>query len=256
MLIPELFRSLQIKADDKTVAGFSRAQIIGADAVGLLPMPFILRLWNPGESDYNGIAAAKTVLVLAGESMLASGDIADVCRRSVQEGTMTEVVFSQGLRLWEAPISLSIEAGATVSETVRGILDASGTGISLLAFPENDPVRGRAQAFFGGAVECVLEAVSAVDGRAYLTPSGLVVYRAEEIPVSMLLTEDDLIDAPAFVGKHLAVLRTRVRGWPLGKKISVKWKEISFQGVITERGVDADTKEGNWESQLVVEVEV
>ena len=247
---------MQIRADDKDVDGFSRAQIIGTETVGLLPMPFMMRLWNVGESDYNGIAAAKAVSVLSGESVLASGEIADVCRRSVPEGTMTEIAFSQGLRLWEAPVSLPVEAGVTVSETVRRILDASGSGISLLAFPEVDPVRVRGQAFMGGAAECVLEAISAADGRAYLTPSGLVVYHPEELTVSLSLTEDDLIDAPAFAGKQLAVLRTPVRGWPLGKKISVRWKGISFQGIITERGVDADTKEGNWESQLVVEVEV
>ena len=243
-------------ADDKAITGFSRACLTGTETVGLLPLPFTLRLWNLPESDHNAIAAAKAISVLSGDSVLASGDIADVCRRSVPEGRITEMVFSPGLRLWEAPVSLPVEAGLSVSETIRRILSASGTGISLLSFPETDPVRTRAQAFFGGASECILEALSAIDARAYLTPSGLAVYSPEELPASLSLTEDDLIDAPAFAGKQLAVLRTPVRGWPLGKKISVRWKGISFQGIITERGVDADTKEGNWESQLVVEVEV
>jgi hypothetical protein len=42
------------------------------------------------------------------------------------------VAIAPGLKLWEAPVSLDVEAGVTVSETVQRLLDASGTGIQLL----------------------------------------------------------------------------------------------------------------------------
>lgn len=132
----DLSRTLTVLADGDPVAGFTRARLTGTDAVGLFPMPFRLRLWNL--PDKNPLTAAKEISVLHDGSVLASGTVSDVFRRAVPEGTVTEVLFSAGLRLWEAPVSLSVEAGVTVSETVRRVLTASGTGIPLLSFPGED----------------------------------------------------------------------------------------------------------------------
>ena len=189
-----------------------------------------------------------------GDSVLAAGRISDVCRGTVPEGTVTEAVFSAGLDLWEAPVSLSVEAGVSVSETVRRILAASGTGIALLSFPGEDPVRSRGQAFAGRAAECVASALTAAGARSCLTPAGLCVIPASGLPVSMELSEQDLLEAPAHAGENLAVLRTKVTGWPLGKTVSVTWKGETFQGLVLERSVDADNMEGNWQCELLIDV--
>ena len=172
------------------------------------------------------------------------------------EGTVTEVLFSAGLRLWEAPVSLSVEAGVTVSETVRRILSDSGTGLPLLSFPGEDPVRARGQAFSGRAAECVVSALSAADARACLTPSGLCVIPSSGLPVSMTLTEHDLTDVPVRAGSNLLVLRTKVAGWPLGKTVSVQWQGETAEGLVTERSVDADSAEGSWETEILMEVKL
>ena len=74
------------------------------------------------------------------DSCLAFGQVSDVFTETVPEGTITTVAFSLGLNLWESQVSLSVSSGVSVSETVRRILAASGTGIRLLSFPGEDPV--------------------------------------------------------------------------------------------------------------------
>ena len=252
--MPDLNRSLSVFADGQPVTGFRHAYLSGRDALGLYPMPFTLRLWNLMDSDYHLLRAAGCISVMHGQSMIASGRISDAYLQIVPEGKITEVVFASGLGLWETPVSLSVEAGVSVSDTVRRILDASGTGIPLLSFPGEDPVRSRAQAFYGRAAECIEEALTAAGARGYLTESGLCVVPAEGLPVSMELSSADLLSDPVFVGDRQLLLRTRITGWPLGKTIRVKWKDGSQAGLVLERSVDADNLEGKWESELLIAV--
>ena len=70
----------------------------------------------------------------------------------------------------------------------------------------------------------------------------------------MELTEADLLDDPVRVGEWLLLLRTKVTGWPLGKRISVSWKGQTAEGLVVERNVDADNMDGNWQCELLVEV--
>ena len=250
----DLSRELVVRADDEPVTGFVHARLTGIDTVGLYPMPFTLKLWNLPDSEYYRITAAKEIFVFHNDSVLASGTISDICRDSVPEGQVTEVVFSAGLRLWETPVFLSVDAGVSVSDTVRRILDASGTGIQLLSFPGSDSVRARGQAFSGRTAECIETALSAASARCCLTPAGICVIPASGLPVSMELTEEDLLDDPVRVGEWLLLLRTKVTGWPLGKRISVSWKGQTVDGLVVERNVDADNLEGNWQCELLIEV--
>ena len=116
MMNDELSRALSVFADGKALTGFRHAYLSGRDALGLYPMPFTLRLWNLADSDYYALRAAKNLSVRHDDSVLASGKVSDVYLRIVPEGKITEVVFAAGLGLWEAPVSLSVEAGASVSD--------------------------------------------------------------------------------------------------------------------------------------------
>ncbi len=251
----DLNRNLKVQIDGQPVTRFRHARLTGRDCLGLCPMPFTLRIWNLAESDYYRLCAAGRIAVSSVDSVLAAGAVSDVYRHAVPEGTLTEIVFSAGLKLWEAPVSLSVEAGMTVSETVRRILDESGTGIPLLSFPGEDPVRNRAQAFYGRAAECIEEALSAAGARGYLTEAGLCVVPASGLPVSMGVSEADLLDDPVKVGAGLLLLRTRITGWPLGKVVTVRWKGVTVTGLVRERSVDADNIEGNWQSEILMEVQ-
>lgn len=250
----DLSRELTVYADDEPITGFRRARLSGKDTVGLFPMPFTLQIWNLASSDYYLLCAAREISVRHLDSVLAAGRIADIYRYPVPEGMLTEIVFSAGLTLWESTVNFSLEAGTSVSETVKQILDEAGTGIPLLSFPGDDPVRTRGQVFSGRAAECVETALSAARARCCLTPSGLCVIPENGLPVSMELTDTDLIDEPVLAGDRLAILRTRVIGWPLGKRVSVLWKGQTVEGLVIERSVDADNMEGNWQTELLVEV--
>ena len=248
------FRSLTVFADGEQVTGFYYAHLTGREALGLLPFPYTLRILNLSDNGVGQLYAAKELTVLRDNSLLAYGRVSAVFRRNVPEGVITEAVFSPGLALWEAPVSLSVEAGVSVSETLRRILAASGTGIPLLAFPGEDPVRNRGQAFYGRAAECVNEALSAVSARACLSPAGVRVIPRSGLPVSLYLSDRDLIDVPSFTDGQM-ILRTAVTGWPIGEKVSVKWKDGSAEGLVVERRVEADTMNGRWETVLVIEIQ-
>ena len=94
----------------------------------------------------------------------------------------------------------------------------------------------------------------AAGARGYLTESGLCVVPAAGLAVSMDLSSADLLSDPVFVGNRQLLLRTRITGWPLGKAASVTWKGAELRGLVTERSVDADNMEGNWQSELLMEV--
>ena len=246
-------RELTVLADGQPVSGFGRACLSGREALGLYPMPFTLRLWNLAEDQFLMLSRAREVSVSCEGSVLACGQVSDVYRRITPEGTVTFAVFSLGLGLWEAPVSLSVEAGVSVSETVRRILAASGTDVPLLSFPGEDMLFSRGQAFFGRASECVASALSAVCARGYLTPSGLCVVPAEGVPVSLELSEKDLVSAPSFPSGSLMVLRTTVTGWPVGKQVSVEYGGLHAEGLILERFVEADTA-GVWRTEILIEM--
>ncbi len=252
----ELIRELKVTADGEPVASFNRAALRGMDMLGLYPMPFTMKFWNLSQSDCYLLSVAKEVSVSSDDSILASGAVTDVYWSMTPDGKVTEVVFSPGIRLWESPVSLSVEAGVKTSETVKRILNTSGTGISMLSFPGNDPVRTRGQAYYGRAAECIAEALSAAGARSCLTAGGLCVIPSSGLPVSMELSEEDLIDEPVRAGDMLMTLKTRPIGWPLGKMVSVIWKGVTTTGLVIERSIDADNMEGNWQAEMILEVKV
>ena len=151
-------------------------------------------------------------------------------------------------------MSLDVEARVTVSETVRQLLEASGTGIQLLSFPGEDPVVSRGQAFYGRAAECIEEALGKAEAQCCLVSSGLCVIPKDGLPVSMVLTEEDLMDVPSFNCGGDMVLRTGPVGWTLGKGVEVRYGENVNRGLITERMLSLDTGDGAWRVELVVEL--
>ena len=245
-------RTLTILADGVPVTGYARAILIGMERLGLYPSLFMLDLWNVAEQDYLMLSRCRKLTVNHGKVVLVSGIVSDVFRNRSKSGTETHVAISPGMNLWEAPVALSVEAGVTVSETVRRLLLASGTGIQLLSFPDVDPVVSRGQAFFGRAAECIEEAISRIGASCCLVPSGLCVIPKNGLPIIMVLTEEDLTDVPSFNCGGDMVLRTKPAGWTLGKGMKVIYGGTVTKGLITERMLNLDTGEGPWRVELVV----
>ena len=248
-------RSLTILADGEPVTGYARVRLLGAERMGLYPSLFMLHLWNVAEEDYLLLSRSKEVSVMHEDVVLVSGSVSDAFRSRGKSGTEAHVAIAPGLKLWEAAVILDVEAGATVSETVRRLLEASGTGITLLSFPGEDPVTTRGQAFYGRAAECIEEALGKARARCCLVPSGLCVVPKEGLPVSMVLTEEDLTDVPAFNCGGDMVLRTGPVGWTPGKGVEVRYGRTVNRGLISERLISLDTGDGPWRVELVVQSE-
>ena len=248
-------RRLTILADGEPVTGYARERLIGAERMGLYPSLFMLHLWNVAEEDYLALSRSREVTVIHEDVVLVSGTVSDVFRSRGKSGTEAHVAIAPGLKLWEASVSLDVEAGVTVSETVRRLLEASGTGIQLLSFPGEDPVTTRGQAFYGRAAECIEEALGKAGARCCLVPSGLCVIPEEGLPVSMVLTGEDLTDVPSFNCGGDMVLRTGPAGWTLGKGVEVRLGGMSSRGLISERMINLDTGDGPWRVELVVQSE-
>jgi len=251
----QMDRTLTILADGEPVTGYARARLIGTERLGLYPSLFMLHLWNVAEEDYLALSRCKEVTVIYEDAVLVSGTVSDAFRSRGKSGTEAHVAIAPGLKLWEAPVSQDIEAGVTVSETVRRLLEASETRIQLLSFPGEDPVTNRGQAFFGRAAECIEEALGKTGASCCLVPSGLCVIPKEGLPVSMVLTEEDLTDVPSFNCGGDMILRTGPAGWTLGKGVEVRYGGMVNQGLISERMINLDTGDGPWRVELVVEIQ-
>ena len=244
---------LTVLADGEPFASENRFRLSGTMRIGLFPSLLLLQCWNLSDSDVFRLQNTKELSVMREDSCLAFGRVSDVFTETVPEGTVTVVAFSTGLDLWESWVSLSVPAGVSVSETVRRILSASGTGIRLLSFPGRDPVFSRGQAFCGRAAECVTEALSAAGAEGYLVPAGLCVIPAEPLPVTLHLGERDLTDRPVFAdGGRKMILKTTVTGFQPGEEMTLAWKGKTYSGLILERMTEADTGAGIRNTQLLI----
>ena len=236
---------LTVLADGEPFASENRFRLYGTMRIGLFPSLFLLQCWNLSDSDVFRLQNTKELSVMREDSCLAFGRVSDVFTETVPEGTVTVVAFSTGLDLWEGRVSLSVPAGVSVSETVRRILSASGTGIRLLSFPGRDPVFSRGQAFCGRAAECVTEALSAAGAEGYLVPAGMCVIPAEPLPATLHLG--------VFAdGGRKMILKMTVTGFQPGEEMTLAWEGKTYSGLILERMTEADTGAGIRNTQLLI----
>ena len=281
--MPMLNRSLTVTLDSEPFPFSGRMHLRGKDDLSLFPALFTLELWNLPEELFLRLSRCREIAVSHGDACLVFGRVSDVFRHPDQDGILTTAAISLGLDLWESVVSLTVPAGTTLSDTVRQILSASGTGIPLLAFPEqgdgfarstdvelrNRPRRSvlpRGLSLFGRAAECIATVLtchferSEESPRAMLTPSGLMIVPPGGLPEAVQISDADLTDAVVFAGgsihgsRQLAVLSVSVSGWRPGQTVEVRQGSVSFRGIIISRSVDADTASGPWKSEMIVEV--
>ena len=258
-------RTLSVITDQSPLSlSGHRVRLRGKEEIGLYPDLFTLECWNLSEDSFLLLSRSRCLSVMNGNSLLAFGEISDVYRRTLQDGEITTVAFAKGLSLWETPVSLSLPAGLTASETVSALLNDSG--ISVPAWVGEDPVFTRGQAFHDRVTLCLTSVLSAAGSRGTLIPSNpvsassipptnsiLSVIPSEGLPVSVHLTAHDLLDAPSFTSGNLMVLSTAPIGWQVGATLELEYKGYLRTGIILERSLDLDTTAGSWRTELLVE---
>jgi len=248
-------RDFHVLLDDEPFTQGTGFRLIGRVDLNLYPDLFLLQCRNLPKEGIFQLQNSRQISVLSNGSCLASGQLSDVYIQTVPEGTVTVAAFSMGLDLWNAEVSVSCPAGTSISDDVRAILEASGTGIQLLSFPGDDsqPLRGRA--YVGKASDAIASALSQAGARGFLTPAGLQVIPKDPLPASLHLTEADLTDRPVFAdsGRKM-ILSTNVVGFQPGDEMTMSFEGTTTKGLITSRLVDADSYAGPWRTQLLVEL--
>ena len=248
-------RDFHVLLDGQSFSKGTGFRLTGRVNLYLYPDLFVLQCRNLPREGIFQLQNARQISVLSNGSCLASGQISDVYTQTVPEGTVTFAAFSLGLNLWNAEVSVSCPAGTSISDDVRTILEASGTGIQLLSFPGENPLPLRGRAYAGKAAEAVASALSQASARGFLTPAGLQVIPKDPLSASLHLTEADLTDRPVFAdsGRKM-ILSTNVVGFQPGDEMTLSFEGTTTKGLITSRLVDADSYAGLWRTQLLVEL--
>ena len=248
-------RDLRVYLDGEPFRQGTGFRLSGRVDLNLYPDLFVLQCRNLPKEAIFLLQNARQISVLSNGSCLASGQLSDVYTQTVPEGTVTVAAFSLGLDLWNAEVSVSCSAGTSISDDVRALLEASGTGIQLLSFPGEDsqPLRGRA--YVGKASDAIASALSQAGARGFLTPAGLQVIPKDPLPASLHLTEADLTDRPVFAdaGRKM-ILSTNVVGFQPGDEMTLSFEGTTTKGLIVSRLVDADSYAGPWKTELLIEI--
>ena len=262
-------RDFHVLLNDEPFTQGTGFRLIGRVDLNLYPDLFILQCRNLPKEAIFQLQNARQISVLSSgsrlesrqissfynASCLASGRISDVYTQTIPQGTVTIAAFSLGLDLWNAEVSVSCSAGTSISDDVRALLEASGTGIQLLSFPGEDsqPLRGRA--YVGKASDAIASALSQAGARGFLTPAGLQVIPRDPLPASLHLSADDLTDRPVFAdsGRKM-MLSTNVVGFQPGDAMTLSFEGTITKGLITSRLVDADSYAGPWKTELLIEI--
>lgn len=184
-------RSFIILADSQPVStAGAHLRLTGHHTQSLYPDLFVLRFWNPSDSAAWQLHNSHFLEVSHGETLLASGEIADITQETTAEGELLTVSFALGLSFRSAGVSLAVPAGVTAADTVRQLLSAAGSSFRLLSDPVSNSVFTRPQAFHGrlpDAIEAVLSSCGAVP---YLVPAGIALRPAAAAPVDVYIDMD------------------------------------------------------------------
>jgi len=244
-------RDLHLFADDTEIGQGCRMRLALREEFSLMPQLFHLEIENLSESSAEMLANCREMAVRSNGSVLATGDSIFCCPRWIDGRKIVSVSFSYGFRLWKASVSISLAAGMRISDTIREVLKASGTGIEMAGYTAKDFALTRPQAFFGRACEALERLADSVDGRVGLTPAGVCVIGTEEVTPTVVMPEEELLSEPIFL-KDRVILKTGIVGWPLGTCVRFRWNGADYQGVMMSRMLDLDNAGGSWESQVEV----
>ena len=244
-------RDLHLYADDTEIGQGCRMRLTLQEEFSLMPQLFHLEIENLSESSAEMLANCREMAVRSNGSVLATGDSIFCCPRWIDGRKIVSVSFSYGFRLWKASVSISLAAGMKISDTIREVLKASGTGIPMAGYTAKDFALTRPQAFFGRACEALERLADSVDGRVGLTQAGVCVIGMGEQTPTVVMPEEELLSEPIFL-KDRVILKTGIVGWPLGTCVRFRWNGADYQGVMMSRMLDLDNAGGSWESQVEV----
>lgn len=247
--MPPFIRDLHLFADGREIAAGCPLRLEARESLTLRPALHHLEIRDLPPSPEALLARAKRVELRSGPSVLAFGEPLDCLTRTVAGRRITSLVFSPGLSLWTASLSLSLAAGMKVSDSLRAVLAACGAGVPLAAFAAEDRTLPRPQAFFGRACDALTTLAETADADVFLSPAGVCVSgRSPRDPV-LILPEAALLCDPIPAGNRL-IFSTSLLGWPLGAFVRISRGGRAWTGRLVSRLLQADNRDGPWRSEL------
>ena len=261
-------RDLHLFADGNEIAQGCHLFLQARDTLSLRPALHHLTVHDLSDSFAALLAGSRNLEIRSGHSILAFGETAEFLTRSVSGKRITDLVFSPGLSLWQASVSLSVAAGMRISETMRAILSAavypesassSGTASGsspsypLATFAAQNAALSRPQSFFGRACDALTLLAETVGADIFLSSAGVSVSgRAPRAP-SVRIPESGLLSEPLRTGTRI-LLSSDMLSWPLGAFAQYTWKGSTVTGRLVSRLLQADNRDGPWKSEWELEV--
>lgn len=251
--MPDFSRDLEIIADGNEIARGCRLRLTAETTLGLRPPLHRLEIHDLSESSAALLSGGRWLEVICGINALSVGEITEVFTRSENGQRLTTVIFSPGLSLWGSAVSLAVPAGLKVSDVLRRLLEASGTGMPLAAFAADDVCLSRPQAFFGRTCDALTLLAETADADVFFGTAGVCVSGRRPREAMYILTNRDLLSEPVLTGNRM-IISTAMTGWTPGIWIEVIRQGSSRTGRIRACLVQADNREGPWKTELELEL--
>ncbi len=246
-------RSLRILVDGVEIAQGCRLRLTAGTTLSLRPPLHRLEIADLSESSAALLAGGRRLEVIRGIAVLASGEITEAYTRPESGRRLTTVIFSPGLSLWRSAVSFSIPAGMRISEVMRRLLEASGTGVPLAAFAAEDHSLSRPQAFFGRTCDALALLAETADADAFCGSAGVCVSGRKARDAAYSLSDRDLLSAPVTVGNRM-ILSAEPAGWMPGGFAEINWQGVSRTGRIISCLTQADNRNGPWKTEIELEM--
>ena len=245
----QFIRDLHVFLNDHEIAQGCHMLLTAQTTLTLRPALHHLDVYDLSDSSMAMLAGGGVLEVRTGISVLSRGEVTEHYTSRQKGKTITSIVFSPGLSLWSSSVSLSLSSGLKASDTMKALLAASGTGISLAAFAAEDAAFFRPQAFFGRICDALAVLAESVHADIFMAPAGVCASGRDQRAPSAAIPESSLLSVSPISGSSL-ILSTTMLDWLPGTVIQTKWQGSSITGRILSSLIQADNVSGPWKSEL------
>ena len=261
-------REFKVRIDDKDVNLRDRhLHLESRNRLGLVPCLNLLHLWDIRDSDFLLMSRGYFIELYFGRSCLAFGEIVDVFREYLNEGVVVHISFARGYRFWETFISFSVEKYSTADQVIAGIIGRYNEEMSRIDYRSRDhrfryfhytdgsALLTRGMVFHGHAAECMSKILAFLGCRGYVIQGGVVPALSGSASRNRVtLDRRQLMHDPSFTNHDLMILKTAPMDIQVGSWLTVNYGHELRSGMLVESSFDIDNREGNWSTELLVEL--
>lgn len=238
-------RTLRLYADGKLV-DTERIRVVGKSSMTLSPDAWTVSLSNADAGSRSQLGNAKEMVVTNGSGgVLCKGTPVDVT--VVTEGVteIARVLLVSGMDFWRSTVSMSIQGGSSVQETLCMLISRAGLPLSMGLCPGASGRIPSGQTFYGRTAGYVDRLASMIGGRAF-TFQGLLGIAVPGDTEAAALTEEMAGEPEEWLGGWR--IRTRMIGYPIGQTLKLNGRIYRMVG----QEIEADTRQGAWTSYLLL----